>query len=705
MDNMQDIESFLNNVDTISKLVQNLNSADTDKQQEAMEEADRHIAALEEPCTTTTTTTTIDHTRINKAPRLQAPSDVLQNQSPESFMKTMEKDAYERNKMRLEKEKRAIALKDKGNKAFAQEDFETAVTCYSEGLTELKDMEVLYTNRAQAFMKLCKFKEVISDCEWALKCNEKCTKAYLHMGKAHHALQNYKEARNCFQKIVEMEPAKKSLIREYLLRLDLDEKRDIQENSARQDLDMGEEKAIAVLQLLEKLSGPDRGPLYYCGALECLTHTITNRTTQTLFRLNNGFCIVNDSDTVKSCLSKERSSDPFTQELCVSVLKLWYTLCCKNDENQKTLMTCSVFKESIIECLLSSDVAVQKECLSLLHLYSQTPRGRQLATDNLDVQMLAKTLMAYFSKSRQQQEDTAVNILVNFASENRFCYRLRPGLAEAIATPFTAILRNIDKCHQPVLPALLLAISGLAQDDIIRHNLSHDSVCWKAFLVAIKECTASEYKGILYPLLGLMINLSSLPSPALKEHAVSVCGSCLDLLTDSDGGVVTRATGVLSHVLPQSSEAVHCAIQRGVVRSMRRLLKGTGQSATKYAIMTLTVCTAANQLAREDLVKADKRLSSLCHLLESGCDEVVSGNAALCLSHCLELDGVACNLLGTDTVLLLLRHAAGDAKRTAVRQNAAIALAKLCRSEPRHMHKLRELHGLEILHSCTKLLT
>lgn len=76
-------------------------------------------------------------------------------------------------------------------------------------------------------------------------------------------------------------------------------------------------------------------------------------------------------------------------------------------------------------------------------------------------------------------------------------------------------------------------------------------------------------------------------------------------------------------------------------------------------------------------------LSIIRHLLGSSCDELVSGNAALCLAHCLELEGAASSLLGTDIVLLLLRHAAGDAKRTAVQKNAAIALGKLCRSEPR----------------------
>lgn len=41
------------------------------------------------------------------------------------------------------------ALKEKGNAAFVRGDYEMAIHCYSEGLEKLKDMKVLYTNRAQ----------------------------------------------------------------------------------------------------------------------------------------------------------------------------------------------------------------------------------------------------------------------------------------------------------------------------------------------------------------------------------------------------------------------------------------------------------------------------------------------------------------------------------------------------------------------------
>lgn len=76
-------------------------------------------------------------------------------------------------------------------------------------------------------------------------------------------------------------------------------------------------------------------------------------------------------------------------------------------------------------------------------------------------------------------------------------------------------------------------------------------------------------------------------------------------------------------------------------------------------------------------------LSILRNLLNPSCDEVISGNAALCLACCFQLEGVATRLFGTDIVLLLLRLAAGEAKKTTVKRNAAIALGRLCQSEPR----------------------
>ncbi|XP_026196594.1 tetratricopeptide repeat protein 12 isoform X2 [Anabas testudineus] len=605
MEQCEDIERFLKNVDKISELVKDLKSSDVKVQQKAMKEADCYIAALDEPCRTK-----VNRTTINTNPPLQ-PSLDPQHESPEYFMNVMERDAEDRRARRIAKEKKANALKDKGNEAYAQEDYETAVKYYSDGLAVLRDMQTLYTNRAQAYIKLGKYKEAISDCEWALKCNDRCIKAYVHMGKAYLELKKYPEARKCFKNIVEVEPEKEKMAKEYLTHVDLEEEKEKQVIKAREMFDKGEGECTTVPILLEKLSCPGLMPFYYCGGFEILSQAITDCTGQTLFRLNNGFSIISSNDTVRSCLL-QKTKDPVSQELCVSVLKLWRVICCGNDENKKTLMTCPVFRQSVVSLVTSEHGAVQKECLALLSLYSQMPHCRRLAIDNLDVHILVANLMMCISKTKQQQENTAGIILKNFAEEDRFCIQLRNGLTDSVTVPFTTILRNISKSNQHVLPPLISAIGCLARDDVILHNLAHDPECWDAFLIAMRQCISYEYKEILYPMLGLIINLSAIISSVIKEHAVSLCDCCLGLLKDSDGRVITRATGVLSTVLPQASEAVQHAIQGDVVRAMRRLLKGTGQTATKYAIKTLTVCTAASHLAREELVKSDKTVMRWC---------------------------------------------------------------------------------------------
>ncbi|XP_041729708.1 tetratricopeptide repeat protein 12 isoform X2 [Coregonus clupeaformis] len=657
----EDFESFLKNVDEISDLVKELNSSDVTSQQRAVEKADCYIAALkekEEPCKTL-----LNRTVINTNPSQRAPaptgSQNYPSSSADNFMKIMENDAEDRHKRRQMKQEKANALKEKGNVAYAQGEYETAVKLYSDGLDERRDMQPLYTNRAQSRM--------------------------------------------CYQKILEIEPGREKMVKDYLTQVDFEEERECQESKAWEEFDKEEEKATTVLQLLKKLDRPNQFPLYYCGGLKLLSHAITDCTGQTLFRLNNGFSIIQTNDTVRSCLL-QKSTAPGAEELCMSVLKLWRVICDGNDENQKMLMRCPASKEYIVDLLASGMAAVRRECLAFLSLYSQTPHGRRLAIENLNLHMLVGNLMACVS-TQSQLETTALTILDNFATENKFCLQLRDTFKTLIVLPFASLLRNITTSNQHIFPSLISTIGHMTGDDAIHKEVANCQECWQAFLIAMEWCTHCEYREILYPLLGLMINLSGNSSTAIQEHAVPISGVCLVLLSDTDGGIITRATGLLSKVLPQSPAATEDAVQRGVVGTMRRLLKGSGMTTTKYLIKTLTVCTAISQTAQEEWVKCDKRLYTLRRLLGPSSEEAVAGNAALCLGHCLGVQGAASSLLGTDTVLLLLRHAAGDAKRSAVQQNAAIALGKLCRAEPRHMAKLRELHGLEILHSCMKLIT
>nr|XP_031527321.1 tetratricopeptide repeat protein 12-like isoform X1 [Vicugna pacos] len=115
---------------------------------------------------------------------------------------------------------------------------------------------------------------------------------------------------------------------------------------------------------------------------------------------------------------------------------------------------------------------------------------------------------------------------------------------------------------------------------------------------------------------------------------------------------------------------------------MIKFLKAGGQTASRYAVKILAICTNSYHEAREEVIRLDKKLSILMKLLDSE-DEIVVGNAALCLGNCMEVPLAASSLLNTDIVQVLLKLAGSDAQKTDVQLNAGIALGKLCTAEPR----------------------
>ncbi|XP_062377179.1 tetratricopeptide repeat protein 12 [Sardina pilchardus] len=706
-------DDFLKNVDEISELVKELSSADTSSHARAVERADSWLEASKRKAHQKgAVNRTLINSRSPAAAAAQAdyPSDP--DTSQEAFMRMLEKDAEERRKSREAKEEKSNALKARGNSTFSQGDYQTAVQLYTEGLLQLRDKQDLYTNRAQALIKLQRYTEAIADCEWALKCNEECVKAYVHMGRAHLGLNQYAKARECFNRILEMEPQREAVVKDYLFQVELAERREQEERRMQEESQKEQEEeevevvstaTQGLLQLLRKLDKPDEMSLYYCGGVELLAHAITDCTGQTIFRQHKGFSIINDNHTILRSLL-QNSQDPCAEDLCMAVLKLWKVVCQGNETNQQLLMEWACVREGVVQLLASPSLAVRHECVALLGTYSHTRYGRYLLLDNLDVPALVKHLMKCLS-CMGDLDTVALSVVEGLAQEKKFCQQMRhEELLSSILSPFTRALKSARGQDQRCLPLFLSVIGRLSHDAVVRKTLSSSQECWEAFPVAMEVCISHENRDVLYPLLGLMVNLSSDHSPAVQECAVVCCSRCCSLLTDPSGGIITRAVGLLSRLFPQSPVAVEEAVQSGVVKKLLKILKAPGQDSTKYSIRALAHCTTVSLDARTQLCTLDKKLQVLRRLVGEG-EECVAGNAALCVGHCVSVPGAARGLLETDCVLLLLRHAAADANADALQRNAAIALAKLCQAEPRHMVRLRELHGLEILHSCMKLIS
>ncbi|XP_017738644.1 PREDICTED: tetratricopeptide repeat protein 12 isoform X5 [Rhinopithecus bieti] len=640
-DQEKDLQKFLKNVDEITNLIQEMNSDDPVVQQNAVLETEKRLLLMEEDQEEDECRTTLNKTVISPPETAVKSAEEVNS---EAFLASVEKDAKERAKRRRENKVLADALKEKGNEAFAEGNYETAILHYSEGLEKLKDVKVLYTNRAQAYMKLKNYEKALVDCEWALKCDEKCTKAYFHMGKANLALKNYSVSRECYKKILEINPKLQTQVKDYLNQVDLQEKADLQEKEAHELLDSGKNTAVNTKNLLETLSKPDQIPLFYAGGIEILTEMIKECTEQTLFRMHNGFSIISDNEVIRRCFSTA-GKDAVEETVCVSVLKLWQAVCCRNEENQRVLVM-HPDRARLLATLLSSKVlAIRQQSLALLLQLAQTESGRSLIISHLDLIRLLEALVSFLDFS-DKEANTAMGLFTDLALEERFQVWFQANLPG-------------------VLPALTDVLARCEED-------------------------VDLFREVIYTLLGLMMNLC-LQAPFVSEvWAVEVSRRCLSLLNSQDGGILTRAAGVLSRTLSSSLKIVEEALQAGVVKKMMKFLKTGGETASRYAIKILAICTNSYHEAREEVIRLDKKLSIMMKLLSSE-DEVLVGNAALCLGNCMEVPNVASSLLKTDLLQVLLRLAGSDTQKTAVQVNAGIALGKLCTAEPRNRPPLHVL--------------
>ncbi|XP_036603692.1 tetratricopeptide repeat protein 12 [Trichosurus vulpecula] len=695
----RDLEKFLKNVDEISTLVQGLNSDDLSVRERAMHEAEKRLKLLEDQeedeCRTT-----LNKTMISPP---QVPMKNVDETTKDGFMEVLEKDARERAERRKENKSLANALKEKGNEAFLKGDYRMAVQHYSEGLKKLKDMIVLYTNRAQAYIKLEEYEKALVDCDWALKCDENSTKAYFHMGKAHLALKNYSMSRQCYQKILEINPKLQTQVNDFLNKVDQQEKAELQEKLALQELESGKEAAVTTKNLLQALSEPDQIPLFYTGGMQLLTELMKDCTEQTLFRTHNGFSIINDNMVIKRCFVTE-GEDEIEEVLCAAVLKLWRAVCNGNEENQRLLLSHSDMDVLLPFFLTSKVSSIRQHGLNLLLLLCQTQNGRILVLSHVDLTRLLRAFVAIVSMSEEKEARTVMQLLTDLALEDRFKTWVQTNL-RALLT-LISILKNPEITYPSTLRQCIAILGNLSTDAVIRKQMSDCGECWDACLSLMVRCEENENKDELfqenlYATLGLMMNLSLESLSITEVLAEEVSRRCVSLLNSEHGGILTRAAGVLSRVLSASMTAIEETVKAGVMKTMIKFLKAGGQTASHYAIKILAVCTNVYYQAREEVTRLDKRFGLLIKLLQAE-DEIIVGNAALCIGNCVEVPGAASVLLKSDIVKILLKLAGGDWKEGSVQLNAGIALGKLCTAEPRYTLQLEELHGIEILNSTMK---
>ncbi|XP_064601805.1 tetratricopeptide repeat protein 12-like isoform X1 [Liolophura sinensis] len=712
MEGGADIESFLNKVEEIESIVKGLNSSKDEEVKVAVQKADEklaHIKAQAEDISSECKTG-VNRTVINKSVKDEFGDPKIQSgMSQELFMKAMEDDAKERAQRRKVNEKAATKLKEEGNEEFKSGNYEKAVELYSKALNKHRDSHVLYTNRAMALIKLQKYQEALSDCDWALRAFPNATKAFVHQGKAYLALGNFDEARNSYKQGLQTDPKKKKVFEDYLAEVDRVERAKNQEEKVQELFDSGSEEAGGLVELLEKVKKADQLPLFYAGGFRVIAKLLTGEIEKTLFRTQGGLRIHVDHQTVQRCLSASpRSLSQEELDLLSSVLELLSQACFDNETSQEQILEVGNLPAQLpnfLDAKLKGQGHHLKEAIvSFLHCLSLTNVGRCKIVQSFELSRLTNWAFAC-TQSNVPLAVNAVGMLNNLALDQRFRQQMRDVIEDQVVPAFEALIEKTCGSTLAVLPSSIHMVVNLAGDGIIRKKLMRKDSLWKTCISALDHFsdrkTQPLISEILQAILALLVNMSSEVSPQLGDHAYSCCVSCLTLTTPPcSHQVVERCVCVLSLALPHSPEAVDWLTKHSHLHLLLTSIQSENSSLVKPALKSLTVSAKVSPKVRQHIVD-NNGIPFLVKLLKS-VDESMVGNAALCLGYCIEIRGMCASLADT-TIVKDLLVLARDGKIADVQQNCGILLAKLAQGDKRHLERLRELHGIEILHqACGK---
>ena len=135
------------------------------------------------------------------------PADgVEMSQEQAGFMQGLAKDAEDRHQRRLVKCAEAQVLKGEGNAAFKAQDFTEAIRLYTAAIRLDPGNALLYTNAAQAHLKMGDYEAALERCDVAIRADERCVKAHLRRGIALRSMGDYGDAIKAFKQAKKLAP-------------------------------------------------------------------------------------------------------------------------------------------------------------------------------------------------------------------------------------------------------------------------------------------------------------------------------------------------------------------------------------------------------------------------------------------------------------------------------------------------------------------
>ncbi|XP_031569228.1 tetratricopeptide repeat protein 12-like [Actinia tenebrosa] len=699
-----------------------MTSEDASSSEAAMKEADKYMKdhGIKDD------DTILDTTRINKQDKQQSTyasekEKEVVNCSPEDFMKAVEEDAKKRATENKRRKMKCEELKEMGNKSFKNQEYEEAIKFYTDAINEMKTNTAVYTNRAQANNKISRYEAAVEDCQTAIKIDKNCVKAYVHMGKGYLYMKEFDKATDTFQNAIKQFPKKETLLKGYLQEVDMERTKLLEESKAIKLIQDNNEEDHIIKSSIEILLCPGQTVNHYSEAALKLLNLIHNSTAnKTSFRIHKGFDIYDKDDTSISrfwygtdpCEDKE---DIAMFCLVIDILNEAMT---DNEYNVQAFVSVDHSRSFMSLLQEPTSPVIITSMIHLVYLLSQTTNGRK---GLMSFESMTRILELLFIHINQGSTNSvvAMSTISNLAFEPKFCEKFRDYLGKEFLKISKMFLGRLCKVCTKGLNDIsitwsltssgLSAMANMARDTITRELIAKDkdwlAACHR-FMCRFGQANVvmndSDANKVVFALLGLLTNLCSQADLLEEVKCHSLLPSLKDLLDSKDEDIKERCISVLRFLLAYSKESLNIALKEKIYVQFIDMLKSSRPVSVKYALKCLALCTSKDANARQAVLE-NQGLSSLVGLISSN-NEIIIGNAALCLGDCAQIDEVCQQLVDTNIVQDLLRHATNDRLNQDVKRNAVLCLAKLATGDLRHREKLKDLHGLEILHSVfTKL--
>ena len=528
-------------------------------------------------------------------------------------MAAMAADAEQRYQKRQKNLKIATELKEKGNIALKEERYKDADSLYSEGLDLVRDFKVLWTNRAICRMKMKRYEEAISDCDWALRLDEKCPKAITQTGHAHFELGRYDESRKWYQKLREI--GKGALADTYIKRLDVIEKQKV-ENEANK-AKVPEKNRTDFENMINNIKQNDKKVLYYHGGLLLLETTLDK---QSIFvPVFNKLDFFNWKHQIMDWWASGSSGHgQEIDEIRACVWRLANISTRNNNFMAESIIRKRHFPPAVLHACNGENDQVRTECILTISKWSDFA-SNQLSNAFSGVFVpLIKSML-----SKTSHFDLSMKIFANLnAASSSFRKQFLDFLPEIISiTTKMTKKQNLTS----ILDSFILLVDG---DTSAARGIISKSVEMMNFLTNSKGPDLILRLKLIHKL--TITNVESKIGSSLIKF-------CSQLISNQTNSIKLYSVTILGNLARQKSINFAAEISNACFSTLLDGLKTGDKDFQQVCIRFLAATLERNHESRKLLIKADPRLSLIGSILRSHDEEDARGNSALVISNCIEI--------------------------------------------------------------------